>query len=54
MWPMEDSTTYPGPRYPPIVRAFAGDSTITNLCATGVDAPFLLGSGPEGAHGRLR
>ena len=42
MWPIEDSTTYPWPRYPPIVRAFAGDSTITNLCATA--CLFLLSS----------
>src|SRR5690242_15071805 len=28
---MDASTTYPGPRYPPIVLAFAGDSTITSL-----------------------
>src|SRR5680860_1829320 len=34
MCPMEDSTTYPGPRYPEMVRALAGDSTMTSLCAT--------------------
>src|SRR4051812_48118711 len=42
MWPMEDSTTYPWPRDPPIVRAFAGDSTITNLWATGPLSPGVF------------
>src|SRR6476659_3258480 len=31
MWPMLDSTTKPPPRYPAIVRAFAGDSTMTRV-----------------------
>ena len=44
MWPIEDSTTYPEPRYPPMVRAFAGDSTMTNLCATYADSLSLSGA----------
>src|SRR5690348_10634022 len=35
MWPTEDSTTKSGPRYPAIVRAFAGDSTMTRRFGTG-------------------
>jgi hypothetical protein len=31
MWPTLDSTTYPWPRYPAIVLALDGDSTITSL-----------------------
>jgi len=31
MWPIEALTVYPAPRYRPIERALAGDSTITNL-----------------------
>src|SRR6478735_10805948 len=46
---MDDSTTYPWPRYPPIVRAFAGDSTITNLWATGLC--LLLRGGAPAEHG---
>src|SRR5262245_22142788 len=34
MWPMLDSTTKSGPRYPAMVFAFAGDSTITNFFGT--------------------
>src|SRR5882757_1344748 len=30
MWPKLDSTTYPDPRKPAIIRAFFGDSTITS------------------------
>ena len=31
MWPIEDSTTKSGPRYPAMVFAFAGDSTMTSF-----------------------
>jgi hypothetical protein len=31
MWPTEASTTYSSPKKEPILRAFAGDSTITNF-----------------------
>ena len=48
MWPMLDSTTYPWPRYPAMVRALAGDSTMTSrrlplpLAAPGLLAAPLL------------
>src|SRR5438445_13465032 len=49
MWPMLDSTTYPGPRYPAMVRALAGDSTITSR------VPWLAGraAAPEVLAGTL-
>jgi hypothetical protein len=31
MWPTLDSTTYPEPRYPAMVLALEGDSTMTSL-----------------------
>src|SRR5579859_1194336 len=31
MWPTLDSTTYPRPRYPAMVRALDGDSTMTSV-----------------------
>ena len=31
MWPMEATTSYPGPRYFCMVLALAGDSTITSF-----------------------
>ena len=31
MWPTEASTTYSSPKKEPILRAFAGDSTILTL-----------------------
>ena len=34
MWPTEDSTMKSGPSMPPIVRALAGDSTITSALPT--------------------
>src|SRR6056297_1175770 len=38
MWPTEESTTYSSPRYPAMVFALAGDSTITSLVTpTGKD-----------------
>ena len=33
MWPTEDSTTYSSPKKREIVRAFAGDSTMTREVA---------------------
>ena len=33
MWPTDDSTTYPSPSRREIVRAFAGDSTMTREVA---------------------
>ena len=36
MWPTEDSTTNSGPKRAPIVRALAGDSTITRGLAAPV------------------
>ena len=38
MWPKLDSTTYPDPRKPAIIRAFFGDSTITRRVPTFVPA----------------
>ena len=34
MWPTEDSTMKSGPSMPPMVRALAGDSTMTSALPT--------------------
>ena len=39
MWPKLDSTTYPDPRKPAIIRAFFGDSTITRRRPADVFVP---------------
>src|SRR5882757_7403786 len=39
MWPKLDSTTYPDPRKPAIIRAFFGDSTITRRVPVDVFVP---------------
>src|SRR5699024_5770449 len=41
MWPREDSTMYPEPRYDPMVRALAGDSTITRRRPVPPGEPFF-------------
>ena len=41
--PIDDSTTYSGPRKPSIVRAFAGDSTITRRGPSLLEASVFLG-----------
>src|ERR1700683_101703 len=47
MWPTDDSTTNSGPRRPAMVRALAGDSTITRGRPAPLDRPWLalLGGG---------
>src|SRR3989442_10193947 len=46
-WPFDARTLKPGPRYLPMVRAFAGDSTITRLFPrldAGVVGAFAFGA----------
>ncbi|GAB2564423.1 hypothetical protein GCM10027269_18510 [Kribbella endophytica] len=52
MWPKLDSTTYPAPRKPAIIRAFFGDSTITSrrpVPGTAVPDDVLVPAAPATA-----
>lgn len=62
MWPTLASTSNSGPRYPLIVRAFAGDSTMTSLRVLDTGPSFvwreddcvLVGTVPAVPHGLRR
>src|ERR1700734_728580 len=53
MWPMDDSTMKSGPSRPPIVRALAGDSTMTRALPMAAQAmavqPMAVGHAATGS-----
>ena len=50
MWPIDDSTMKSGPSMPPMVRALAGDSTMTSALPT---AHLAVGAGWEKGVGMV-
>src|SRR5580692_6709646 len=53
MWPIDDSTMKSGPSMPPMVRALAGDSTMTSALPT-TSSAGLRSMGRKGGHGHVR